>query len=84
MMREPPGVPRMSIPRSSSTKVGDMDSQARQVAPAIIFIDELDSLGRASSAGSMEMAPRPGLEPGTCGLTAPPPEQSIRTNRIIE
>jgi len=50
------GVPFFSISGSEfvemfvgvgAARVRDLFEQARQVAPAIIFIDELDSLGRA-------------------------------------
>ncbi|HEU0222754.1 MAG TPA: ATP-dependent zinc metalloprotease FtsH, partial [Paracoccaceae bacterium] len=36
-----------------AARVRDLFEQARKAAPAIIFIDELDALGRARSAGAM-------------------------------
>lgn len=54
------GVPFFSISGSEfvemfvgvgAARVRDLFEQARQMAPAIIFIDELDSLGRARGAG---------------------------------
>jgi cell division protease FtsH len=56
------GVPFFSISGSEfvemfvgvgAARVRDLFEQARQKAPAIIFIDELDALGRARGAGAM-------------------------------
>jgi len=56
------GVPFFSISGSEfvemfvgvgAARVRDLFEQARKAAPAIIFIDELDALGRARSAGAM-------------------------------
>src|SRR5688572_10080697 len=56
------GVPFFSISGSEfvemfvgvgAARVRDLFEQARQKAPAIIFIDELDALGRARSAGAL-------------------------------
>jgi cell division protease FtsH len=56
------GVPFFSISGSEfvemfvgvgAARVRDLFEQARQKAPAIIFIDELDALGRARGAGGM-------------------------------
>jgi cell division protease FtsH len=56
------GVPFFSISGSEfvemfvgvgAARVRDLFEQARKVAPCIIFIDELDALGRARSAGPM-------------------------------
>ena len=56
------GVPFFSISGSEfvemfvgvgAARVRDLFEQARQAAPAIIFIDELDALGRARGAGPM-------------------------------
>lgn len=57
------GVPFYSISGSEfvemfvgvgAARVRDLFEQARQAAPAIIFIDELDALGRARGAGTMQ------------------------------
>ncbi|MCL3882912.1 ATP-dependent zinc metalloprotease FtsH [Marivita sp. GX14005] len=57
------GVPFFSISGSEfvemfvgvgAARVRDLFEQARQAAPAIIFIDELDALGRARGAGQMQ------------------------------
>lgn len=56
------GVPFLSISGSEfvemfvgvgAARVRDLFAQAREKAPAIIFIDELDALGRARSAGAV-------------------------------
>lgn len=56
------GVPFFSISGSEfvemfvgvgAARVRDLFEQARKAAPAIIFIDELDALGRARSSGAM-------------------------------
>ncbi|MFO1068115.1 MAG: ATP-dependent zinc metalloprotease FtsH [Geminicoccaceae bacterium] len=56
------GVPFLSISGSEfvemfvgvgAARVRDLFEQARKMAPAIIFIDELDALGRARGAGPM-------------------------------
>ncbi len=36
-----------------AARVRDLFEQARKSAPAIIFIDELDALGRARSSGQI-------------------------------
>ena len=57
------GVPFYSISGSEfvemfvgvgAARVRDLFEQAREAAPAIIFIDELDALGRARGAGQMQ------------------------------
>ena len=57
------GVPFFSISGSEfvemfvgvgAARVRDLFEQARKAAPAIIFIDELDALGRARGAGTMQ------------------------------
>ncbi|HEY9039447.1 MAG TPA: ATP-dependent zinc metalloprotease FtsH [Roseovarius sp.] len=57
------GVPFYSISGSEfvemfvgvgAARVRDLFEQARQAAPAIIFIDELDALGRARGAGTIQ------------------------------
>ncbi len=57
------GVPFFSINGSEfvemfvgvgAARVRDLFEQARKAAPAIIFIDELDALGRARGAGTMQ------------------------------
>ncbi|MFP7671863.1 ATP-dependent zinc metalloprotease FtsH [Marivita sp. S0852] len=57
------GVPFYSISGSEfvemfvgvgAARVRDLFEQARQAAPAIIFIDELDALGRARGVGNMQ------------------------------
>ncbi len=57
------GVPFYSISGSEfvemfvgvgAARVRDLFEQARKAAPAIIFIDELDALGRARGAGTMQ------------------------------
>ncbi|WP_412050049.1 ATP-dependent zinc metalloprotease FtsH [Hoeflea sp. Naph1] len=57
------GVPFYSISGSEfvemfvgvgAARVRDLFEQARQAAPAIIFIDELDALGRARGAGTVQ------------------------------
>jgi len=57
------GVPFYSISGSEfvemfvgvgAARVRDLFEQARQAAPAIIFIDELDALGRARGAGNIQ------------------------------
>ena len=61
------GVPFFSISGSEfvemfvgvgAARVRDLFEQARQKAPAIIFIDELDALGRARGAGGMAATTR--------------------------
>ena len=65
------GVPFFSITGSEfvemfvgvgAARVRDLFEQARQKAPAIIFIDELDALGRARGAGGMRRPRREGAD----------------------
>ena len=46
-------IPRKDGRRGCASRVRDLFEQAKQAAPAIIFIDELDAIGRARGGGPM-------------------------------
>ena len=48
-----------------ASRVRDLFEQAKKVAPAIVFIDELDAIGRARAARSRSAGTTSGSRPST-------------------